>query len=946
MKTLLLSSALLFCGLLFAQTATDNTAGKKVIDHTIYNDWKRVGDVLLSGDGRYTVYTIKPHRGDGYLYIINNETGKKDSVFKGTGPKFTADSKALLFKITAGFDTLRNCELNKVKKDKWPKDTLGIWYAEKDSLVKIPKVKEFAVAEEGSRFAYLSHDNVMPSDKPVKPKKKKKKKKKKEEEEPTSDGNLLTVRSAADPGEKSYFKNTTAYKFSEKGDHLAYVLHRKIKEQDTFTVGLFDFNPGADLNKLLLEKYKAVAEFEFDKSGNKLVYLASQDTAKDSKVYQMHLYDYISDKKTPLVDVLQGDLALTKSVSENFSPYFSADGSKVFFGIADKPKAEPKDSLLESEKARLDLWHWKDDRLQPQQLVELSRDEKETWFAVYDLNSSTFTVIENDSIGLRHNADNPSPYVLGYNQRPYESYYNWEYPNKRDVYRVNVLTGEKKLLRKADSHGSQLSPSGRYYTYFDDKDLQQYLVDIESGATSCITCGTKAEWLEDVNGMPVTPGPIGGIDWIRGEKELLIASKYDIYKYDIENKRLRSFIDSDAEMNKIRYSIGFWSYDSLYFDLANTYIRAFFEKDKSESFYQVKMHGEHIDLLERSHSNHTYTGFRKAKNSERMVFQKSSLLDYPDVYVTDFDKKSELKRVSVTNPQQSEYNWATVELVQWKSYSGIPLEGLLYKPENYDPSKKYPLLVYFYEMYSDELHNHYAPKPTASIIYPTEYASAGYMVLIPDIRYEAGHPAKGAYDCIMSGTDFVLKNYPAADSTRMGLQGQSWGGYQTAQLVTMTKRYKAAMAGAPVGNMFSAYGGIRWGSGLNRQFQYERTQSRIGKTIWEAPELYVENSPIFHLPKVATPLLIMHNDADGAVPWYQGIELFTGLKRLGKPVWMLNYNGDDHNLMKNANRIDLSIRMRQFFDHYLLDAPAPIWLEDGLPAIQKGKNYGLDLKMK
>ncbi|MGV3629613.1 MAG: alpha/beta hydrolase family protein [Bacteroidota bacterium] len=935
MKTLFLTLALLAGGFISAQ--------KKIIDHTIYNDWKRVGDILLSNDGKYSVYTIKPHRGDGYLYIINNETGKKDSVFKGVSPKFTADSKVLLFKITAGFDTLRKSELNKVKKDKWPKDTLGIWYAANDSLVKIPRVKEFVVAGEGGRFAYLSQDNVIPSDKTAKSKKKKKKKKK-GGEEGSSDGNLLTVRTT-DLTEKSYFKNITAYKFSENGDHLAYVMHKKVKA-DSFTISLFDFTPGSDAGKTIFDTFTSVPEFEFDKSGNKLVYLASQDTAAESKVYQMHLYDYISGKKTLLVDVLQGDFAQTKSVSPNFTPYFSEDATKVFFGIAEKPKVEPKDSLLESEKAKLDLWHWKDDRLQPQQLVELSRDEKETWFAVYDLNASSFTVIENDSIGLRHNAKNPSPYVLAYNERPYESYYNWEYPNKRDVYRVNIFTGETKLLRKADAHGSQLSPSGKFYTYFDEKDLQQYVMNIESGETSCITCGTKAEWLEDVNGMPVTPGPFGGIDWMRGENELLIASKYDIYKYDLQNKRLRSFIDSDAEKNKIRYSYSYWSFDSLYFDLANSYVRAFFEKDKSESFFQVKMHGEHIDLLERSHSDHAYSGFRKAKNGSAMLFQKASLLDYPDIYLTDFNKESEVKRISVTNPQQSEYNWATVELVQWKSYSGIPLEGLLYKPENYDPSKKYPLLVYFYEMYSDELHNHYAPKPTASIIYPTEYASAGYLVLIPDIRYQAGHPAKGAYDCIMSGTDFVLKNYPAADSARMGLQGQSWGGYQTAQLITMTTRYRAAMAGAPVGNMFSAYGGIRWGSGLNRQFQYERTQSRIGKTIWEAPELYVENSPVFHLPKVATPLLIMHNDADGAVPWYQGIELFTGLKRLGKPVWMLNYNGDDHNLMKNANRIDLSIRMRQFFDHYLLDAPAPIWLEDGLPALQKGKNYGLDLKMK
>jgi dipeptidyl aminopeptidase/acylaminoacyl peptidase len=279
-------------------------------------------------------------------------------------------------------------------------------------------------------------------------------------------------------------------------------------------------------------------------------------------------------------------------------------------------------------------------------------------------------------------------------------------------------------------------------------------------------------------------------------------------------------------------------------------------------------------------------------------------------------------------------------LISWKTYDNQPLEGLVYKPENFDPNQKYPLIIYYYELNSDELHAHSVPRPTASIIHPTEYASAGYIVLIPDIRYAPGHPGKSAYNCIMSATDYMLKNYGSIDSTRMGLQGQSWGGYQTAQLITMTNRYKAAMAGAPVSNMFSAYGGIRWASGVNRQFQYERTQSRIGKTIWEAPELYVENSPLFHLPNVQTPLLIMANDKDGAVPWYQGIELYTGMKRLGKTVWMLNYNGEEHNLQENANRMDLSIRMRQYFDHYLLNKPAPQWMSEGIPAVQKGKMTG------
>ncbi|MBU2020477.1 MAG: prolyl oligopeptidase family serine peptidase, partial [Bacteroidetes bacterium] len=383
-----------------------------------------------------------------------------------------------------------------------------------------------------------------------------------------------------------------------------------------------------------------------------------------------------------------------------------------------------------------------------------------------------------------------------------------------------------------------------------------------------------------------------------------------------------------------------WERDSVYITPANTYFTGLDEKTKDELVYFWNETTKSIDLVYQTPNN--INSINRSEDGSTILLRKSNLQAYADLYIMNDQFEAE-KKISITNPQQKEYNWAQVELIDYKSRDGQKLQALLYRPENFDATKSYPMLVYFYELYTDQLHNHYVPKPTASIIYPTEYASAGYVVLIPDIRYKEGFPAKGAFDCIMGATDAALKKYKNIDSTRMGLQGQSWGGYQTAQLVTMTNRYKAAMAGAPVANMFSAYGGIRWGSGLNRQFQYEKTQSRIGKTIWEAPNLYTENSPLFFLPKVQTPLLIMHNDGDGAVPWYQGIELFTGLKRLGKASWLLNYNGDDHNLMKNANRIDLSIRMRQFFDHYLMNQPAPRWLSEGIPATVKGKELRYEL---
>ena len=329
----------------------------------------------------------------------------------------------------------------------------------------------------------------------------------------------------------------------------------------------------------------------------------------------------------------------------------------------------------------------------------------------------------------------------------------------------------------------------------------------------------------------------------------------------------------------------------------------------------------------------------KAKHADQFIYTKERFDQSPTLfYTSDFKSNATL---SAINQQQSNYNWMTAELFNWKAYNGKQATGIIYKPADFQPGKKYPLIVYFYETLSDGLFNYLPPAPTPSRLNIPFFVSRGYMVLAPDIHYANTLPGKSAYDYIVSGARALVKK-GWVDSTKMGLQGQSWGGYQAAYIITRTNLFAAAWAGAPVANMTSAYGGIRWESGMNRQFQYERTQSRIGATLWQKPQSYIDNSPLFSLPKVTTPLVIMANDADGAVPWYQGIEMFTAMRRLGKKVWMLNYNGEAHNLVERRNRKDIQIREQQFFDWKLKGEKPAMWLTKGVPAVEKGINWGLE----
>ncbi len=921
MKTLVTLLSLFLISSVFAQ--------KKVIDHTAYDSWNTLKSEKISNNGKYISYEIKPHKGDGFLYIYDVESDKLDSIPRGTKAQFSGNSNYLAFTITPGYDTLRNCELEKVDKKKWPKDSMGIYLLASDSLIKFDRISSFDVNDESDWMAFMSEDNKL---KMASAEKKKRRRwcKKKREPEYTSNGNLLTIYNPAS-GERMEFKDVKKYELSKNAKYVAYTTHQKQKE-DSIALNIATTEGSSWTYD---QKYTSLTGLAFNKQESQLAFLSSGDSAK-VKIHGLKLLDLSSKGVTAIADTNQAFLVEGDAVSTNFSPRFTKDGAYLYFGSAEKPQEEPKDSLIDSEKVKLDIWHYKENRLQPQQLKELKRDERKTTLYAYDMASKSTAQLSSDTLEVRPESDLRGDYLFATSNESYAHTYNWEVPRREDHYRVSVKTGEPELLKLGAAYGGEISPSGKYYAYYDTDKHNHFAINVDTKKEVCLTCSVdNVLWEEDINGMPMDAYPIGTIGWNKDESVLYLQSEFDIWEYDFAKNEITSTTHEEGAASKIELRPVEWSRDSVYIDFDNLYVRGFDRKTKGTHLYNFNLHSGHVDLVESAYYDARLYPVRRSKDKSQMMLRKMTAIDYPNLFLADNFVAG--KQISDANPQQDEYNWTTVELINWTSYNGVELEGLLYKPENFDPNKEYPLMVYFYELYSDRLHSHYMPRPTASIVFPTEYASADYLVFIPDIRYKEGHPAKSAYDCIMSGTDRVLELYPNVDSTRMALQGQSWGGYQTAQLVTMTPRYKAAMAGAPVTNMFSAYGGIRWGSGWNRQFQYEHTQSRIGYTIWERPDLYIENSPQFHLPNVETPLLIMHNDGDGAVPWYQGIELFTGLRRLGKPVWMLNYNGEEHNLMQNANRIDLSIRMRQFFDYYLHDKEAPLWLTEGIPATVKGK---------
>jgi dipeptidyl aminopeptidase/acylaminoacyl peptidase len=490
----------------------------------------------------------------------------------------------------------------------------------------------------------------------------------------------------------------------------------------------------------------------------------------------------------------------------------------------------------------------------------------------------------------------------------------------------------------------QLSPAAKYITWWSDPDSAWFAWAANTGQTRRLTNNDIYPFFNEENDVPDYPGAYGQAGWLENDQAMLVYDQFDIYRVDPNGNTPAKRLTKGRERNLVYRYIRLDPEEKSIKTDAKMLLHRFDKISKAEGYAWLDLATGQTSVWYDGEFAFTKNVI-KAKDANAVLFTCENFQTYPDLLYSTFipgktTANPKFRRVSNINPQQVEYLWGSIEKVQWTSLNGEPLEGLLVKPENFDPTRKYPMVVYYYERLSDGLHQHRAPDAHRSSINFTIYASRGYLVFAPDIHYRTGYPGESAYDAVMSGVQHLIEK-GFVDNKRIGLQGHSWGGYQTAYLVTRTKMFACAEAGAPVANMTSAYGGIRWESGLNRQFQYEHQQSRIGGSLWEYPMRYLENSPLFALDKVNTPLLILHNDEDGAVPWYQGIELFTGLRRLGQPCWMLNYNGEPHWPVKLQNRLDFQTRMLQFFDHFLQEGPLPPWMERGVPPMEKGIRHGL-----
>ncbi|MBN7802789.1 S9 family peptidase [Algoriphagus aestuariicola] len=654
----------------------------------------------------------------------------------------------------------------------------------------------------------------------------------------------------------------------------------------------------------------------------------------------------LAEKETPKKELNKDSLAVADSekLSKIMADTTIKSISDLQKAIAklDSGKTSPKKA--DTKKPEMTIWHWNDSRLQSRQQVLENMDKNYSFWAMYDVASKKHTALQDSS--MKDLSILPKQlYALGSDNQSYELQSNLDGQSYRDLYIIDLKTGAKTQLFEKfyqPSFGSYPRPSTDGTKLVYGKDGHFYIYDIVAKTHANITESLPVTFVDVEDDHNVTKPLVSPLGWSSDSKYVLLRDDWDIWQVPVVGKEKAINLTQNGRSEKIRYQYRFiLDPEEKGIDLSKTnYIRIYGENTKKSGIATLSpakkgglTPGAEVLLWEDA----MIAGLGKAEKAGVFTYTKEKFNEPTQVYLTDASLTNG-KKVTENAPDAGKFAWSSgVKLVDYVTVKGDSLQAALFLPANYVEGQKYPTVIYYYEKLSQTLHNWSNPGYSGTGWNPSLYTSNGYAVLIPDIVYKMDDPGMSAVWAVLPAVDAAIKT-GVIDETKMGIHGHSWGGYQTSFLITQTERFKAAAAGAPLTNMISMYDLIYWNSGGGNMSIFEASQGRFRGGPWENWEAYERNSPIYHVKNVTTPLLLLHNDKDGAVDFTQGVEYYNALRRLKKPVIMVQYLGENHGLGKTENRKDYAVRMMEFFDHHLKGQPAPDWMTKGVPRLQLGEH--------
>ncbi|HEY4061119.1 MAG TPA: prolyl oligopeptidase family serine peptidase [Puia sp.] len=909
MKWLLL--AFLFINLFFKSIAQ-----KPVVDSSttlVAGRWPYVAFPMISNNGNYVLYlTMNVPAGSNTLVIKSTSTvwKREFSYLESNNYALAADGKIVVFKVSG--------------------DSVCLFTLRTGEETWLLHVNSFKLSGEGAN-QWVAVQRKVPE-------------------------NELTVRNLTS-GDERQFNNVIDYTFNKTGTALVVRKNDGIDNNKTQILRWENLITGKEKN---IWQGKKVYSYSFDDSGRQLVFIAEEEK-KESESKSVWYFKSGMEWAKLKVDEKTALGIDSNLIIDEFAPLFSHDGNQLFFGLKEKPLPKPM-----SDAARVDLWNYKDLTLQSFQLEEVLRP-KVLLAAVGTADNHVIQLQENQENIIVGRGKNDGLAVVCTRKGNWTDSW-WTDAIYSTMYLESLRDGSRKLIKSHMAYPMRpdrvtFSPGGQWLVYYDRAERAWFSYSISKGISLNITQNIPTK-IFDENDYEYSKAQskadavgIGG--WLIQDKSLLLYDNYDIWKVDPEGiERPINITNGYGRRHHIKFRLALDNNkeDNIISARDTLLLSAFNTQTKLNGFYskilslpgdpELLTMGPHIlyaipsQLF--SHSLATATVLLKARDAHTWVLSSRNATSAPNFYIThDFKTFSQ---ISDCQPQKS-YNWLTTELVHWKMQDGKASAGILYKPENFNPRNKYPLIIYYYEKHSDELNDYPIPSLSYGPINIPYFVSRGYLIFVPDIYYKIGMPGESCVNAVVSAAHY-LSQLPYIDAKHMGIQGHSFGGFETNYLVTHTHLFAAAAEAAGKADYINDYGSLMYGyggAGSSSQFFNEIGQGRIGATLWERQDLYIKNSPILRANHVTTPLLMMHNKRDGSVPFSQAIEFFTDLRRLRKRVWLLQYDEGTHTISEKRDARDYTIRLCQFFDHYLKEKPAPEWMTVGIPARLKGLKTGYEL---
>jgi len=904
--------------------------------------WKAIRGAVLSPDGQWFAYLLSPQEGDAE-FIVRQTKGTKEYKFPVGEARFgnmgfSDDSKFCAFMI---YPTAKEAKaLRRERKTPESGAKAALLNLTSGDKLEFDKIKSFAFSRENPGWlAFLKNAPEGQA----------------REKEKWSGADLI-LRELATAKDLT-FGNVSEFAFDKKGQWLAMIIDAygqggngvAVRNMATGVVSSLDSDKANFKSLVWTEKGEALAclkgkeEKGFEDKFYSVVGFtgfvpapAQKGAPQTPGGIQKAAYDPKDDKAFPQ----------SMSISPNRPPQWTDDLDAILFGIyepkkkeegakgpgaaADQPAppaAAPAPAESDEDIPDLVLWHWQDKRLQSQQQVEASRDQSFSYLAEYRVKDKKFIRLADEDV-RQVSAAPKQRFAVGLDNRAYELEANLDGRRKQDVYVIDMKTGARKLALKECRNYYMPSTDGTHFLYYEDGHFFTY--DMTAGKSYNLTKDVPASFVNEDDDHNVVKPPDFPVGWNKDGQFVVLSDGWDMWSVPVHGGTKGVNLTVNGAKDQIRYQRRIQiDPEEKGIDLTKPiYVVTYGEWTKKAGFSFIEKGKPAPTVLLWEDAG--FGGIQKARKAEVYLYTRDTFKEYPNYYVTDALLKSG-RKITDANPQQKDFLWTSGSLlIDYKSAKGDKLQAALFLPANYETGKRYPTLVYYYEKMSQQL-NRYT-QPSSNGFNKSVYTSNGYAVLMPDITYKINDPGMSAVWCVLPALDAAAAS-GVVDRSKVGLQGHSWGGYQTAFLVTQAD-FAAAVAGAPLTNLISMYSSIYFNTGGANQAIFESSQGRFKGGYWDNLEAYQRNSPVYYAAKVKTPLIILHNDKDGAVVWNQGIEYYNTLRRLKKPVIMFQYVGENHGLAKAANQKDYTVRMKEFFDHYLKGGPAPKWLTEGIPYLK------------